>query len=380
MENCILPIETCEAIMDAIPSSPHYLTPLEYDALDACSLVCTTWRTRATVILVKGVELPSPQIASQFASTIRRESSGHMRAELLSLDWDHSEGDKNLSQAMELFMTPLPRLRRLSMRGVHIDISPRILKCIRPPLLTAITSLHFSRCKFYSWRDMLDIAWGCLKLEDLSLTSCSFGGNPATPGSIARLGVARRSLRGCQYLRKLHIDMMGATMGRLLPGEVIFGDTLTKLVLSDVKEEITPLFRNAFPRLESFHFWNLTGIEEVVYHGPCLLLAFATGPSPRPTLHSVVITLYFNTFTEESGGVSSYIPQWLEPIIGQAEEWDGHPLRSLFTGLRTLEIGLHKRNDRTDGEACTRHVLSVHPDVHDILQVFTDSRNYFIPP
>ncbi|KAI0670823.1 hypothetical protein C8Q78DRAFT_1145422 [Trametes maxima] len=233
MENCILPIEICEAIIDAIPSSPHFLTPHEHNALVACRDVCTTWRTRAAVILQKRVDLDTPQIASQFAFAVRRESSVHIRADYissLSLFWSHLEGDKNLSRAMQIFMTPLPRLEALYMYEVHIDVSPRILKCMRPPLLTAITFLEFSKCKFCSWRVMLDIVWCCLELEHLSVLYCSFGGNTATPESITGLGVSRRSLRGCQYLKTLAM-VMGADMGRLLPGNVIFGNTLTELKL-----------------------------------------------------------------------------------------------------------------------------------------------------
>ncbi|KAI0668788.1 hypothetical protein C8Q78DRAFT_247779 [Trametes maxima] len=387
MENCILPIELCEVIMDTIPSSPHFLTPREHDALVACSLVCTTWRTRAAVILEKRVNLESPQIVSQFAFTLRRESSGCRRADYISyllLDWSRFKGDKNLSRAMELFMTPLPGLKILDMDDVHIDVSPRILRCMRPPLFTGITCLYFSDCKFCSWRAMLDIVWGCLKLEDLSLSHCSFGGNPATPDSIARLSVGQRSLRGCQYLKELDI-WMDADMGRLLPGNVIFGDTLTKLKIGiphydTMDQEITPLFRDSFPHLESIHLWISRDSDRVVYRGPCLLLAFATGPSPRPALHSVFIYLRFDVFPEEHGGVSHGVPQLLELIIGRAGEWDGHPLRSLLTGLRRVKVKLHGSNDRADGEACARHVLSVLPDVHDILQVYIDPRIVVYPP
>ncbi|KAI0668807.1 hypothetical protein C8Q78DRAFT_249524 [Trametes maxima] len=210
MENCMLPVDICWYIIKTIASSPHFLTPSERDALCACSLVCTTWNTCAAKILARGEELKSPQIASQFASAIRKESSDRMRADHrseLRLNWSDFEGDKNLSRAMELFMAPLPRIESLVMLGVHIDISPRILRCMSPPLLTAITHLDFLRCKFCSWRAMLDIVWGCLKLDHLSVQNCSFGGNPATPESIARLGVSRRSLRGCQYLNSLNIQV-----------------------------------------------------------------------------------------------------------------------------------------------------------------------------
>ncbi|KAI0668790.1 hypothetical protein C8Q78DRAFT_248168 [Trametes maxima] len=295
MENCMLPIEICWDIIEAIPASSHFFTPPEYDALVACSLVCRTWNTRAEDILRLDPELDTPQIASQFASTIRRESSGRVRADHISelwLNWSDFEGDKNLSRAMELFMTPLPRLESLHMFGVHIDISPRILRCMSPPLLTGMTHLEFLRCKFCSWRAMLDIVWGCLKLDLLSVENCSFGGNTVTPESIARLGVSRRSLRGCQYLKTLVI-MADTNMGMLLPGDV-FGDTLMQLALHipcDALEDITPLFRGTFPRLESIQFWISTVSHEVVYHGARLFCALATGPSPRPTLHSIFINL-----------------------------------------------------------------------------------------
>ncbi|KAI0641273.1 hypothetical protein C8Q79DRAFT_333141 [Trametes meyenii] len=186
MKYCKLPIELCWDIIDAIPSSLYFLSPCEHDTLVACKNVCTMWRTHAEAILMRIARLNSPQIVSQFVSAIRRESPGRMRVDsgyipLLSLDWFSFEGDKNLSRAMDLFMSPLPSDTGLFMSGVRIEASPRVL------------------------RAMLDIVWGCPKLEVLSVWCYSFEGKTPTPESIARLGVARRSLRGCLYLKELCI-------------------------------------------------------------------------------------------------------------------------------------------------------------------------------
>ncbi|KAI0641270.1 hypothetical protein C8Q79DRAFT_882098, partial [Trametes meyenii] len=267
-----LPIELCEAVMDAIPASPHFLTRDEYDTLVACKNVCDVWSTRARTILDMLVHLDSPEIVSLFVSATRRESADRTNfISTLLLNWYHVRGEKNLSRAMDLFMLPLQNFQALYIEQIRIDLSPRILR-MRLLFFTGIEHLFFHHCDFYSWRAMLDFAWACPNLTHLYVYECSFGADAVTPESAARLSAARRNLRGCQNVGLLHISVRRPCQSpytvtythchclqmldhtwRLLPGDV-FGAALTRLMIyyRDTIEShthITSFLRGTFPQL-----------------------------------------------------------------------------------------------------------------------------------
>ncbi|KAI0641265.1 hypothetical protein C8Q79DRAFT_1014673 [Trametes meyenii] len=74
MENSRLPIELCEAIMDAVIDSRHFLPPDEHETLMACRAVCRDWGDHALDLLNKLAILDSPHSVSSFVSAIRRTS------------------------------------------------------------------------------------------------------------------------------------------------------------------------------------------------------------------------------------------------------------------------------------------------------------------
>ncbi|KAI0668799.1 hypothetical protein C8Q78DRAFT_249271 [Trametes maxima] len=111
MENSRLPIELCEAIMDVVIGSRHFLAPDEHETLIACRAVCRDWSDHVLDLLNKLTLLDSPHAVSSFVSAIRRTSADRAYFVWYMEPWNNVQGDRNLSQAIDLLMVPLPNLQ-----------------------------------------------------------------------------------------------------------------------------------------------------------------------------------------------------------------------------------------------------------------------------
>ncbi|KAI0642038.1 hypothetical protein C8Q79DRAFT_269135 [Trametes meyenii] len=372
MESCRLPIELCEAIMDAIPSSDEYITPDEYDTLVACRETCLSWSVRAKAILDTHWCLKSPQSVGLFVSALRSSAQVASRMESivhLELDWGQYSGPPYLSQSMDLFMTSLPSsISSLIFFSVVVDLSPRVLR-MRLPFFSRLTVVQFFSVTFDTLGIMLDFIWACPNLESLTLELYWYGGTPPTRESVVRFQNAREYRHGCQKLRQLricHAYGFHHPLTRLPVGGALFGSALTRLDFTIdnfvLDGNITPFIQGAFPQLQHVYIWMIERVV-VAYEGPSMLHYLAAGLGS----HELLEEIYFDTRC--CNGVVWDGQAWCERIVGRADEWGGRNLRSLFApSLKSLLIVI-RDGGREEEEICTQQVLSAFPDASDLFTI-----------
>ncbi|KAI0638745.1 hypothetical protein C8Q77DRAFT_1077353 [Trametes polyzona] len=180
-------------------------------SLCQCALVCRAWRVCAQILLweypcfrrrVKS--LPILQHAALQEATVHY-------SQIVSLHlgvWDQYYPDWN-----DLFFrVRLPNLRILFVANArkesNLNAHPAKLVRMRLPFFATITQLRLHRCKYYTFRGLLDLIWACPKLEMLSMSGCwDFQANVCTPRTLALLDSACKNMNGCQKLKKLILDL-----------------------------------------------------------------------------------------------------------------------------------------------------------------------------
>ncbi|KAI0643611.1 hypothetical protein C8Q79DRAFT_144149 [Trametes meyenii] len=374
MQSCPLPIELCESVMDEIPSCSFFLAPVERYALIACMLTCQTWADRASYILRRWRVLNSENTVKLFTAALRN-SPGRYLGFVNSIRL----GDEGLSmsQTVGLITTPLPNLRSLSLVRIRVDLSPRVLRMFRLSFFAGLTTLECTECSFDTLRTMLYLVWGCPSLQKLILQNYRIADGPLTPERAARLSAAGRHLRGCSKLHELYL-IFPDTLS-LPPGDV-FGSCLKTLQISfqdsERRENLVHLLRGAFPDLENViinGFWD----TKAPYIALSTLHILAAGLSSPHTIKKVAIWICFRYGIDDD--VAGDGRGWCERMVGRIGEWDSRPLRSLLTGLQDLEIWVQCGVGQRQREACVAYILSVLPDVRDILSVWLPSAGKIYP-
>ncbi|OJT12657.1 hypothetical protein TRAPUB_10800 [Trametes pubescens] len=126
MESSRLPIELCEAVMNALqehcefPYGGWFLLPGNSEsesqpALYACALTCRAWRVRAQYLLWTFPMLTNNQCFTHFKTAIRKSPNKTIIRGLVLSSEDDNDNDKtlDLSMAAELFMHSFPHLQSL---------------------------------------------------------------------------------------------------------------------------------------------------------------------------------------------------------------------------------------------------------------------------
>ncbi|KAH9846165.1 hypothetical protein C2E23DRAFT_854023 [Lenzites betulinus] len=185
MESCRLPVELCEAVMDAV--SYHQISMvldrrkqnrsrLRQRTLCACALTCRAWRARAQHLLRTRPYLPSQRAISLLTASVRADrekwarhlmimrlnGSGIGRSGSGSTTSSRAKDPIGISTASctDLLLCSFPNLHTFHASVTTLDFGPRLLR-MRPPFFLAITTLLLDRCTFDSVRAMLDVIWAC---------------------------------------------------------------------------------------------------------------------------------------------------------------------------------------------------------------------------
>ncbi|OJT05317.1 hypothetical protein TRAPUB_3866 [Trametes pubescens] len=171
MESSRLPIELCEAVMNAFreyyvsPWSGRLLVPRldrpAQQALCACTLTCRAWSVRAQYLLWTFPILPNSLRLVHFNMAIRKSpNKAIIRGLMLA----------STNMAGELFMHSFPHLQHLLCFGIRFNRGPplRLLR-MRLPFFSTITTLALFDCTFESMRAMLDVVWACSNLTTLAI-------------------------------------------------------------------------------------------------------------------------------------------------------------------------------------------------------------------
>ncbi|KAI9061570.1 hypothetical protein FKP32DRAFT_932380 [Trametes sanguinea] len=185
MQACVVPLELCEAIIDAIPSTieslpvpyvegtkwtrPYIMLLQERSTLWACSLTCRAWRRRAQNLLWMRPLLLLPENVPSFYEIIRGDAENHSSRQRDGL--------------------VLIRDRRNS-----------------TPLFASLTRMEYHACVFPDERYFFEIVWACCNLVQLKLSNSLFKQHLYSEAEIAkRLSRIREQRNTCQKLKFLSI-------------------------------------------------------------------------------------------------------------------------------------------------------------------------------
>lgn len=219
MESCVLPIELCEKVMDAIPEYVEYpgldsgwLTlPNEardsQQALCVCALTCHAWRIRAQYLLWTFPCLYESRQFPRFNTAIRKSLNTPTISGLTLGRLGVRPESSNLSTAGELFMHSFPHLRSLVCHSISFERGPplRVLR-MRLPFFDSITSLEMWRCTFQSLRAMLDVVWACSNLATLAIGDNFIKSEHCSAAGFQNLCTAAENLRVCRKFTRLWLD------------------------------------------------------------------------------------------------------------------------------------------------------------------------------
>ncbi|EIW65393.1 uncharacterized protein TRAVEDRAFT_42763 [Trametes versicolor FP-101664 SS1] len=309
MESCLLPIELCEKVMDAIP---HYVEfsytgsrwPMppknawdSQQALWACALTCHAWHVRAQYLLWTFPCLIQSQQFPRFNAAIRKSLNTPTICGLAlgALDVRHEASD--LSTAGELFMHSFPHLRYLLCQNISFERGPslRVLHT-RMPFFSSITSLELWGCTFQSLRGMLNIVWACFNLATLNVVDNEVKWERHSAAETQALSAAARSLRACRKLTRLYLKEDAKTKF-WRPADVgvsgvgrVFGCAVTELVFHTdrASEAFISLFKDSFPALRSVTI-AFAELDENREHPSWLHVILATGRPIPGILKTIVL-------------------------------------------------------------------------------------------
>lgn len=217
MESSRLPIELCEAVMNALPNGYEFGPPLGswgvlgyretvdgQRALCACALTCRAWRVRAQYILSIFPRIRDDAHLAHFTTTVQESpitglTLGHHSIESEYLD---------ASKASELFMHSCVHLQHFRCIRVHFDHGPplRLLR-MRLPFFASITTLQLWSCTFQSFRAMMDVVWACPNLATLGIDGTEFKAKAPPAAGIRQMSAVVEHLRACQKITSLYLDM-----------------------------------------------------------------------------------------------------------------------------------------------------------------------------
>lgn len=215
MESCRLPIELCETLMNALPDCYELRPPFvglgvsrDYretvdgqHALCACALTCRAWRVRAQYLLSTFPYIRNDAHLAHFTMAVQESPITGLTL--------GGEALLDASKASELFMRPCLLLQHLRCFRVRFDRGPplRLLR-MRLPFFASITTLQLWACTFQSFRAMINVVSACPNLAMLSIHAAMFFNvQPLSAVGLRQMSAAVKSLRACQKLTDLYLDM-----------------------------------------------------------------------------------------------------------------------------------------------------------------------------
>lgn len=221
MEECRLPIELCEMIIDAVGAplvdeqDAHGLVWLghstqcrgQQDTLRACTLACRAWSTRSRRLLSTHICFYHPKSSRNLSQTTCCSPSSTMTSlHIDGEDWEEAECVK----LRGLFLKPgFPSLRALALENMDLTgvscLDPRILRA-HLPFFTNISTLALYKCYFPSVSGLLRLVWACPNLSSLAMCHCwKFWGSACKDEAAAQLSLARTRRQGCAKLTSLSL-------------------------------------------------------------------------------------------------------------------------------------------------------------------------------
>lgn len=217
MDSCVLPLELCEKVMDALPDyvkfpdSGWLLCPVNswdlQHALCACALPCQAWRVRAQYLLWTFPALFDSQHFARFNLAIRNSpNTPIIRGLQLGSGNDDNEAP-DLGTAGELFMHSFPHLESLLCGKIRFDHGPplRILR-MGLPFFASINTLALVNCTFQSLRSLLDVVWACSNLDTLVIGGVEIKSKFCWAAGFQNLCATAENLRACRKLTRLKLD------------------------------------------------------------------------------------------------------------------------------------------------------------------------------
>ncbi|KAI0675963.1 hypothetical protein C8Q78DRAFT_359793 [Trametes maxima] len=226
MGNWRLPLEMCEAIIDAIPSSSDNATVEEQRTLCVCALTCQAWRGRAQRVLLEHPQLNSRRAVLLFVASIRRT-----KYQLASLVRTLALEGLQLKSIYSLLVESFPGLSALHLYGTALEVHSKILRT-RFPFFAALSTLTLQHVRFNTPRALLNLVWACPNISVLKLLYPNTKGMSVSPASAALLVSTCAHLRVCRKLVSLRLELTVTAGVEILslPGGV-FGSALTELFL-----------------------------------------------------------------------------------------------------------------------------------------------------
>lgn len=241
MECCWLPIELCEAVMDALQD---YYEPLgrpgvlleskrtweSQQALCACSLTCRAWHVRAQHLLWTLPHVLDSQHLAQFTSAVRNLSSISTAGLVLGDQRAYAIKTFDPSMVSSLFMHSFDHLRHLLFYGFLFHRGPPLaILRMRLPFFASITVLQLLDCAFQSLRALLDVVWACPSLATLAISRSGIKSKRTSGAGLRLLSAAVENLRACRKLTSLYLDAFTVQVRSYCPPFILRPLTICRL-------------------------------------------------------------------------------------------------------------------------------------------------------
>ncbi|KAI0364791.1 hypothetical protein BV20DRAFT_1125399 [Pilatotrama ljubarskyi] len=382
MENSLLPIDVCEAIIDTVQhtrreygmsDSTSFEYPPEQRTLMACALTCRAWTARAQYHLRQHPQLMDSASIGCFTTAARRASS-EFAASVITLRFGRLLGAFGVlvPRPGDFFTLSFPNLRALSAFNVDLtelgSVFPRLTGIrARPPLCQHITRLMLLYCQFDTVRAMLDVVWSCGNLSELYIRGCRFQRNEMAPGQAASMVQICNRLRRCVNLKFLYLhDRTFLDAEKPIPGGV-FGSSLTELQVvygveqADLSaESLLNLVRGSFPALIQLTVDSssncIESLPPSLPYGSLLHGIAASLAEPRSLRKVTICSRHKDR------------PNCCRTLYGRSDaEESGRSLQSVLPGLTHLELELHSSSDDTDGP-CVGPPTSMSSSLHVVVR------------
>ncbi|KAI0816889.1 hypothetical protein BC628DRAFT_1405090 [Trametes gibbosa] len=400
MESCPLPIEVCEAIMDAL--SYHRISMvldrreqnrsrIRQRTLCACALTCRAWRARAQHLLRAHPYLANQHSVSLLSASVRAirdqwtpyvsilrlnggggvQRSGHSTTSPSTTK--NPDTGISMASTTDLLLCPFPNLHTFYASVITMDFGPRLLR-MRPPLFFAISTLLLDRCTFDSVRAMFDVVWACPNVSFLVIVNSHLRKEVLSDEAavlLASVGCGSRT----QCKRLAAAKLWGTpfnTPSIHLRGRA-FGLALTRLTLAfrylETARALTCFLKCAFPALSDIDI-TLSDISNnftTPYEPPCLL-SILTAALDRPdNLRHITFRGphdYDATSALDKGPACCQRFVGASSTEGTGSGEDARPLRERLPGLAELVVMLSPQC----AGLCEAYIVSVLPGTGNVLK------------
>ncbi|KAI0770950.1 hypothetical protein BD413DRAFT_613478 [Trametes elegans] len=344
MQTCRLPVEVCEAVIDAI--RPDFDNWFDFDteshALWACALTCRAWRPRAQLVLWTSVFLQHHERIPPFVAVVQRSPARLAPCVRTLCVHPFSSGPVPL----RLFAPALPALRVCAFEGVPCMAFPPRAARMRMRAFAALVELRMSRCGFQCVGDLCDLVWACARLERLTVLDCTYAQPPEARFSEAdalRIAGMRRRPDACAKLARLKLFGHPFDHPAAPPGSV-FGSAVTEfeMVYFDLASSIS--LGRTLSSFTALHTLSIVGFlldADTWKTEPALIHSVLSALPPRAPLRTFVLHVETSYETDERTldalcGREVHEP----PDAGATAEPSAPTVRTLAPGLTRLEVSI----------------------------------------